>query len=460
MEKRNSIMFESQIHALEELLTVSETSFLAEAQKLEQANKQLYEEINEHKRLEEKLHKSEEEYRTLFESSRDAIMLLDPNGFLDCNKTTLDLFGFSIKEQFIGKRLVELSPAAQPDGKDSLTASIAHIENVYRDGTDFFEWIHTRQDGTPFYAEVLLSRMEYQSKLVLQATVRDITARKRAEQELLKAHQDRIEMANNILHDIGNALTGISTCAQSPQLERNWTEVKLLRQLGELFSSIEKELTGLLGEKKEKTLISLIEVLTSSLHKRNTNYIDFCEKISTAVGHISAVLDLQRYYLKEKNIPLATVFDIRVIIEDALIILSSSLQKRNIKVKTSTDGNKTNISGDQTRLMQLFLNIIKNIYEAFDALEPAADRKMEINIVSDMEKQEVIITLTDNGIGFSPEIRGKLFERGFTTKRTGSGIGLHECRSIVESHSGTISIESNGEGTGASTTIKLPFKIN
>lgn len=460
MEKRDTITLESKIHALEELLTVSETSFLAEAKKLEQANKQLYEEMNEHKRLEEKLHKSEEEYRTLFESSRDAIMLLDSSGFLDCNKTTLDLFGFSIKEQFIGKQPVELSSATQPDGKDSLTASMEHIENVHRDGLDFFEWIHKRQNGTIFYAEVLLSRMKYQSKLVLQATVRDITARKQAEQELLKAHKDRIEMANNILHDIGNALTGISSCAQVTQLERSWIEVKLLSQLRELFLSIEKELTGLLGEEKEKTLISFIEVLTSSLDKRNTNYIDFCEKISTAVGHISAVLDLQRYYLKEKSIPSATVIDIKKIIEDALIILSSNLQKRNIKVKTSTDGKETKISGDQTRLMQLFLNIIKNIYEAFDALEPAANRKLEINIVSDMKKQEVIIVFTDNGIGFSPETGGKLFERGFTTKLTGLGIGLQECQSIVESHSGTISIESKGERRGASTIIKLPLLIN
>jgi signal transduction histidine kinase len=77
-----------------------------------------------------------------------------------------------------------------------------------------------------------------------------------------------------------------------------------------------------------------------------------------------------------------------------------------------------------------------------------------------MEKKEIIIVFSDNGIGFSPEMEEKLFERGFTTKRTGSGIGLYECRSIIESHGGTITIESKGIGTGASTIIKLPFPIN
>lgn len=108
-------------------------------------------------RAEEKLQKTEGEYRALFESSRDALMMLDHSGFFDCNSATLDLFGFSSKEQFIAKHPSDLSTQVQSDGRDSFTAAIDHIEKAYRAGADFFEWLHIRGDGTPFNAEVLLS---------------------------------------------------------------------------------------------------------------------------------------------------------------------------------------------------------------------------------------------------------------------------------------------------------------
>jgi PAS domain S-box-containing protein len=141
------------------------------------------------RRMEKKLRSSEEEYRALFESSRDAIMMLDRNRFLDCNKAALELFGVSSKEQFVTKRPSDLSPAIQPDGQDSLKAAREHIEKAYRDGTDFFEWLHIRQNGTSFHAEVLLSRLEYQGDALLQGTVRDIAGRVRMENELRRRHE-------------------------------------------------------------------------------------------------------------------------------------------------------------------------------------------------------------------------------------------------------------------------------
>ena len=142
--------------------------------------------------MEEKLQKTEGEYRALFESSRDALMMLDHSGFFDCNKATLDLYGFPSKEQFIKKHPWELSPAEQPDGRDSKMAAGEHIEKAYRDGTILFKWLHIHRDGTPFHAEVLLSRMEYQGRTVLQATVRDITECVIQENELLR-HREQLE---------------------------------------------------------------------------------------------------------------------------------------------------------------------------------------------------------------------------------------------------------------------------
>jgi PAS domain S-box-containing protein len=136
--------------------------------------------------LERQRRESEAKFRTLFESSRDAIMLLDRATYLDCNPAALELFGCATKKQFLAKRPGELSPPRQPDGTDSPEAVQVHVAAAYARGKDFSEWLFQRQDGTVFPAEMHLSRVELGEKTVLQAMVRDITERKRAEEALLE----------------------------------------------------------------------------------------------------------------------------------------------------------------------------------------------------------------------------------------------------------------------------------
>ncbi|MES9898370.1 MAG: HD domain-containing phosphohydrolase [Sedimenticola sp.] len=131
------------------------------------------------------LQQSESKYRTLFESSSDAIMLLDKQGFLDCNAATLKVFGYASHDEFLDRHPGDISPPTQPDGGSSVVAADEKIASAYQDGTNFFEWIHRRSNGDDFPAEVQLTRLTLDGKEVLQATVRDITERKQAE-ELVK----------------------------------------------------------------------------------------------------------------------------------------------------------------------------------------------------------------------------------------------------------------------------------
>jgi PAS domain S-box-containing protein len=145
-------------------------------------------------RIEAKLQESEKKYRTLFESSSDAIMMLAPPNWLYTagNPSTIRMFKAKDEKEFVSKDPWELSPEYQPDGQLSSEKAKKMIEKAMKTGSHFFEWTHKRLDGKDFPATVLLTRIELEGDNLLQATVRDITERKHAEEELRK-HRDHLE---------------------------------------------------------------------------------------------------------------------------------------------------------------------------------------------------------------------------------------------------------------------------
>ena len=153
-------------------------------EELGKTNQSLQAEITRHKRTEESLRKSEEKFQGLFESSRDAIMTLEPPSwsFTSGNPASLKMFRAKNQEQFISLGPGDVSPDHQPDGRASAGKAREMIETALREGSHFFEWTHRRLDGEEFPAEVLMTRMEQGGKVMLQATVRDITERKRVEE--------------------------------------------------------------------------------------------------------------------------------------------------------------------------------------------------------------------------------------------------------------------------------------
>ncbi len=142
--------------------------------------------ITDRKHAQEALQMSEERLRAIYECSSDAIMLATEQGYMDCNPAALEMFGYETKEEFISLHLADVSPPTQPDGKESLKAAQERMQTAFQKGVNHFEWVHRCKNGEDFPAEVLLSAFDYGGKRVLQATVRDITQRKRAEIELKK----------------------------------------------------------------------------------------------------------------------------------------------------------------------------------------------------------------------------------------------------------------------------------
>ena len=146
----------------------------------------VFRDITERKRAEEALQESEEKFRRLFESSQDAIMTIEPPSwkFTAGNPATLKMFGAKSEEEFLTHAPSELSPDRQPDGRSSAEKAKEMIATAVRKGSNFFAWTHRRIGGEEFPAEVLLTRMVQEEKVIVQATVRDITERNRAEEAL------------------------------------------------------------------------------------------------------------------------------------------------------------------------------------------------------------------------------------------------------------------------------------
>ena len=155
-------------------------------EQLEAANRELREEIETRKQTERELQTSRERYFTLFEAANDAIFLMEGDRFIDCNARTKELFGCR-REEILGRRPDEFSPPRQPDGRDSRMAAKEKIDAAWEGKKLFFEWLHCRPDGTPFDAEVNLTRVDLQGQQVILAIVRDVTERKRAEEALSQA---------------------------------------------------------------------------------------------------------------------------------------------------------------------------------------------------------------------------------------------------------------------------------
>ena len=177
--------------------------------------------ITQIKESEESLLKSEIRYHTLFDSTTDAVMLLDEKGFFDCNEAALAMFGCATTEEFCSKQPADLLSPEQPGGTDSQALTRQLIAAAAEHGSHRFEVLCKRVDtGKLFSVEVSLTAMEMDRKQVFQATVRDISERRKNEERLRQSEEKLRAYLDNISDTIWLIDATLNMAYVSPSVKR------------------------------------------------------------------------------------------------------------------------------------------------------------------------------------------------------------------------------------------------
>jgi signal transduction histidine kinase len=141
--------------------------------------------------------------------------------------------------------------------------------------------------------------------------------------------------------------------------------------------------------------------------------------------------------------------NVNVLVDEAVRFFAPEITDRDIVVEQELRSDLPLLQVDRDQMKQVFYNVIKNSFEALK-------RRGVLRIRTDMDDTHVLISFIDTGGGMSPENLSRIFEPYFTTKSSGTGLGLLIVRRIVREHGGELSIESS-EGKGLVLTIRLPY---
>ncbi len=351
-------------------------------------------------------------FETVFNAIQEGIIVTDSSGRVTyLNDAACQLFGLD-GENAVGKRLDERMPGLDWNALSQTQGAVSRDIEIFYPQNRFINFyvvplvIEPRSPGE----KIDNRKIDMSARRVGHAIIlRDITeSRRSAEQTLESERLNALTLlAAGVAHEIGNPLNSLHIHLQL--IERN------IRKLN----------NGAGAELEESVDIARAEIA----------------RLDSIVTQFLRAIRPSKPQLQAENI--------NAIVDDAVRFFAPEIQDREIVVKQELRSDLPLLQLDRDQMKQAFYNVIKNSFEAMS-------RHGVLHIRTDRDETHVLITFTDTGGGMSAENISRIFEPYFTTKDTGTGLGLLIVRRIVREHGGELSIQSE-QGKGVTLAIRLPY---
>jgi signal transduction histidine kinase len=403
--------------------------------------------------MEEKISPSELKLRAIMQGAPLGLIEITDQGIvqninLKGQEITKAVFGQALKSS---ENIFTFSDLINP----AISSDILQFQQSA--GLIFNNQIHpfNAVDGAVYYYQFTAAKM---FENCIMVTIDDITSKLREEQNLIKAEQEKAvaqgkyEIASEVLHDIGNAIVGFGTHLTRLGRTLDNSKVNKLESVVLFLKQQQPQISDAIGNAKADALIAMLAGISRTQSDNQKEMSQAVSEQLQSVNHIQDILSIQRQYVLGHEPHERDRVSLNAVIADCLSMTKAALDKKGITFLLTAPDLAIQIKGDRTKLMQVILNLLKNSIEAID---PAAEIR-SIQVILSESESKVSLIIHDSGEGISHNTVKNLFIRGYTTKREGTGLGLYNCRSIIESHSGLINIDSDGPGTG--TTVFIEFK--
>ena len=362
----------------------------------------------------------EERFRRVVEAAPNAMIMVNQESQITlANQQAEKTFGYP-REELLGRPIEMLVPERIQSGLRSFWHDYLRDPQVRPMGAGQ-ELFGRCKDGSEVSVEIGLSPIHTSKGLLVLVSVVDITERKVAELEAARQRHDlthlaRVsalgELSNSLAHELTHPLTAILSNAQAAQrfLARDDVDLDEVREiLNDIVTQDQRA-----GE--------VIHGLRLLLKKGEPQ--EQCDDV-----------------------------DLNEVIREVINLMRSDLINRNVTVDTDLAHNLPAITGDKVQLQQVLLNLALNGCEAM-ADHNSSERRLLI--ASQSENGAVRVSVADRGSGIPEGKVQQVFERFFTTKKEGMGLGLSVCRTIIDAHRGKI-WATNNAGGGATFHVSLPI---
>lgn len=267
------------------------------------------------------------------------------------------------------------------------------------------------------------------------------------------------EVANNVLHNVGNVLNGVNVSAtlvsnrmRASKSQRLAQAVGLMNEraadLGEFFAS----------DAKGKLLLGYLNKLVSALAEEQQTVVEELGSLTRSIDHIKEIIATQQSYAGTSS--LLEFAHIGDLLRDALKMSADAMARHQVTVISEIDAVPAMLL-DKHLVLQILVNLIANAKHAMDgASEPQHRITLRVHEIAFDTDRRLRIEVCDNGEGIRPEHLPSLFTHGFTTRKNGHGFGLHSCALAAKQMGGALTAHSDGPGKGATFTLELPLQVS